>query len=84
VKEDDISTVDRGYNKQALFTIENKPHFIAFEPALLLRAGLKNVKFQGSLSFSNAQSNPRSEINDLMEDCTLSFGISVNLKTKKK
>jgi len=84
VKENHVSGPDGSYNKASLATIEKRPSFVALEPALVLRAGGKNVKFQTAISLSNVRSNNSSQISDLIENTNLSFGISVNLKPKKK
>jgi hypothetical protein len=84
VKENSFSASANSYDKEALATIEGKPHFVAIEPALLLRGGFKNVKLQGSLSFSNVSSDPNYQIGELIEGLNMSFGISVNLKAASK
>jgi hypothetical protein len=84
VKENSLSASANSYDKQALATIESKPHFVAIEPALLLRGGFKNVKLQGSLSFSNVSSDPNHQLGDLIEGLNMSFGISVNFKAVTK
>jgi hypothetical protein len=69
-----------------IVAIESKPHFVAFEPALLLRAGGKDFKAQASLSFSNTQSSSGSgyRTDDLIEGLNASIGISINLRPNKK
>ena len=85
VKESRVSN-QTDNDAQEIAAIENKPRFVAFEPALLLRAGGKNFKAQASLSFSNTQSttNGGYRTDGLIEGLNASVGISINLKPNKK
>lgn len=71
-------------HEQALTSIESKPNLVAFEPALVLRAGAKDVKFQLSFSTSALVGSGRDKVNGLTEDLNVSFGMSVNLRPKTK
>lgn len=85
VKESRVSN-QTDNDAQEIAAIENKPRFFAFEPALLLRAGGKDLKAQASLSFSNTQSTTDGgyRTDGLIEGLTASIGISINLKPNKK
>jgi hypothetical protein len=82
MKESNLSNSNNEYLKTDLSTIEEKPHFTSFEPALLLRGGGANFKVQASLSYSKVQSGATYQ--DLVEDLNASIGISINLKPAKK
>ena len=84
VKESQISGTGNKYVNDDLNVVKQNPHFLTFEPALLLRAGGRNVKFQTSLSISSIRSNQAYQMTNLVEDANLSFGISVNIKPKKR
>lgn len=85
VKESLISNQSNS-DAGAIAAIKSKPHFVAFEPALLLRAGGKDFKAQASLSFSNTQASSGTgyRTDDLIEGLNASIGISINLKPNKK
>lgn len=83
VKEARISNQSDN-DAQEIAAIQSKPHFVAFEPALLLRAGGKDFKAQATLSFSNGPSGSGYMMDDLIETLNASIGISINLKPIKK
>jgi hypothetical protein len=83
IKEEQISTD----NKDALLemdAIKEKPNFVAFEPALLLRAGGEGVKIHFGLAFSNYSSYDYLLSTVITETLTASIGLSVNIKRSKK
>jgi hypothetical protein len=59
-------------------TIRRNPNLVQFEPAFFMRAGGEHVKLQGSLSFSDAHEYYP------VERLTASFGVSIDIKPKKK
>jgi hypothetical protein len=56
--------------------IRQNPGHLAFEPALIIRGGLKNVKIQFAWSFTNLDKNSQSS--GLAETENASVGLSVN------
>lgn len=81
VKESNVTNSDI---KADLNYIASRKSFVAFEPAILLRAGAKNVKFQFEMSFSNFNAASAFYSYDLIETLNSSIGISINLKPIKK
>ena len=61
-----------------LAPIRQNPNLVQFEPGFFIRAGVENVKLQGSLSFSDVHEYYP------IERLTLSFGVSIDIKPKKK
>ena len=82
VKEESIST-DNEDARLDMTTIKEKPNFVVFEPALLLRAGGKGLKMHFGLSFSNYNAYDYLLSSAITEGVTGSIGISVNIKPKK-
>ena len=82
VKDSSVHASDH-YVSGRLGAIRNQSHFMAIEPAFILRAGGRKVKFQTALSFLHPLSNTSSIIGDMTEDLNISFGLSINL-TKAK
>ena len=65
-----------------LSAIEKSPHFMAFEPALIVRAGGEGFKIQGALSFSSNSKNNQNTF--LAESLNGSLGVSINFRSAKK
>lgn len=86
VKRDDLANVDQShfnyYDELDLQVIKNKPNFVSFEPALLIRAGGEDFKIQAGLSFSNFTAN-NYLFDGLTETLNASLGISINLHPAK-
>ncbi|MGZ3924784.1 MAG: hypothetical protein ACXVBJ_13515 [Flavisolibacter sp.] len=74
VKSDNLP--DGGFGELA--PIRQKPNLVQFEPTFFMRAGGENVKLQGSLSFSDSHGYYP------IERLTASFGVSIDIKPKKK
>ncbi|HTM92537.1 MAG TPA: hypothetical protein VL095_08970 [Flavisolibacter sp.] len=84
VKERNIQTSgNNSYAEADISAIGAKRNFLAFEPALLFRAGGQNVKLQWGLSFSGFNSSSFYD-EDLIETLNANIGISVNLKPRRK
>jgi hypothetical protein len=81
VKEEFIFSPEHDYDLQDLQRIRNNPHFLNFEPGILLRAGGEYFKVQAGLSFSNLHATAYS---DLYESANGSIGISINVHPRKK
>ena len=82
VKESHISNNNSGYLKADFESIREKPGFMSFEPALILRGGGKDFKIQLGLSLSTG--NLSSGSVDLTESTNGSIGVSFNIRSKKK
>lgn len=84
VKESHINgSTSNGKVEQDLAAINAKKSFTAFEPALLVRAGGRDIKFQCGLSFSNFTASSAFYSKDLIETLNASVGISINIKPNK-
>jgi hypothetical protein len=84
IKENSVTSQDNDYVKEQLNAIDYKPHFLAFEPALIIRAGSQNLKIQTALSYSFRETSSNFYTSDLIERVNASIGISINLKPKHK
>lgn len=83
VKEKNIRNAANNYIASDLRIIQGKKSFVSVEPALLFRAGGKNLKMQCGLSFSNFNSSSFYN-EDLIETLNASIGASINLFASKK
>lgn len=84
VKESNILAAgNNGYVESEISAIQAKKNFLAFEPALLFRAGGQNLKLQWGLSFSGFNSSSFYD-EELIETLNANIGISINLKPYKK
>ena len=84
VKESKISHSENDGVKNEIKAIESDPSFVAFEPALLLRAGGQNFKVQAGVSFSNYSTTSFLLQTGLTESMNGHLGISINIKPKNK
>jgi hypothetical protein len=81
VKENHIVAPANESARYELGQVNNKKNFVVFEPAVLIRAGGSDFKFQLGLSFSG---HNRYNTESLTETFNGSFGISLDLKSSKK
>ncbi len=84
VKESRISSSDNYNAKEAINYISQNSGFFTFEPALLLRGGIQNVKVQLGLSFSQYDVNGLMQVTDLTESLNGSLGVSINIQPSLK
>jgi len=84
VKERNIRrSGNSSYAEADMNSIEAKRNFLAFEPALVFRAGGQNLKLQWGLSFSSFNSSSFYD-EELIETVNANIGISIDLKPAKK
>jgi hypothetical protein len=83
VKESQVANTDNDYVKADMDAIRSKPGFVSFEPAVLLRAGTEQLKFQFAISTTSSRSTILLS-DDLVETVNASLGISINIGPKKK
>jgi hypothetical protein len=81
VKDSHIAAAGNGSFQYDLDYLNDRKNFVAFEPALIIRAGGSDFKFQGGLSFSG---HNRNQGGSLTETLNGSFGISLNIRSSKK
>ena len=84
VKDSKIVSSENDGIKAEMAAINSDPSFIAFEPALILRAGGKDLKVQAGVSFSNYSTTSFLFQTGLTESVNGHLGISINIKPKKK
>ena len=82
VKENQINNQYNEDEKGDVNSIADKKHFLALEPALVLRGGGEDFKAQVALSFTGHQLSSFASPN--LITFNLSLGISINIKTQKK
>lgn len=82
VREENLQAVTGSYDEDEddLNKIRQKPGFLCFEPALIVRAGGKDVKIQGALSLSHVNGGDYYPV----ENVSASIGVSINLGAGKK
>jgi len=64
------------YDQEAIAGIRSNPSFVAFEPAIIFRGGIENVKLELGVSFSDVHRVPT-------ETAVSTFGISINFNKPK-
>jgi len=83
IKDSRVSSSNNEDEKGDLQSMSERPGFVSFEPALILRGGGENFKIQTGLSFStngrHSMTSPQ-----LVETVNASIGISINLKPTNK
>ena len=84
VKTATINSTESQDARDEINALKGDPSFVAFEPALMARAGGENVKFQAGLAFSSFRASGYFIDYELGETLNASIGISVNLKPGKK
>jgi hypothetical protein len=82
VKESIFTSQQNESDKSNIEAIRNKKSFLAFEPALIIRAGGKDFKVHAGLSFSDFKPSSIRE-DGLTETLNGSIGISLNLNHTK-
>jgi hypothetical protein len=82
VKENVVRSGDNLSHADELKYIDQHSDFLAFEPAVLIRFGGRDFKFQTGLSFSGQGHYPSTGA--LGESLNISFGISINPKPGKR
>lgn len=83
IKNASISHQINQEHRDVMDIIRRDKNFVAFEPAILLRAGSDAVKVQVGLSFSNFKVSSFMS-RDLAETANACIGLSINIKSKKK
>ena len=84
LKEKNVYHINSDDLKADFTAMESHPHFTAFEPAWLIRAGGENFKVQAAVSYLGVRSGSSSPVQRLAKDLSASIGISINLKPAKK